>query len=249
MIPTDTYKIKIDQFEGPFDLLLFFIERDELDIHDIPISKITNDFLAYIKEMQSLNIDLASEFIWVASKLMRIKSKMLLPRTPKNEAGEEIDPRKELVQKLIEYKKFKEVLPQFQELERQKFQVFNRGNSNAELKSFAQKAMIDSEWETLDLYQLLKTFHRLLERKRDAVKPIHKIVRYPYSIEKEKNNILRKISAGKTYHFLDFFKKCEEKMHIVYIFLSMLDLINNQVVTIENNTAENIFQLKLVEKE
>ena len=97
----ETFTIKLSKFEGPFDLLLFFIERDELDIYDIPISKITNDFLDYIRELESMNIDLASKFIVVAATLMRIKAKMLLPRKPIDEQGNEIDPREELVSRLL----------------------------------------------------------------------------------------------------------------------------------------------------
>ena len=91
-----TYTIKLQQFEGPFDLLLFFIERDELDIYDIPIAKITEDFLEYVRHIESLNLDLASEFILVAATLIRIKAKMLLPRKELDENNQEIDPRKEL---------------------------------------------------------------------------------------------------------------------------------------------------------
>ena len=95
------YTIKIKQFEGPFDLLLFFIERDEIDILDIPISKITADFLAYIRQLEELNIDVASEFILVAATLMRIKARMLLPRPELDEDGQEIDPREEIARKLL----------------------------------------------------------------------------------------------------------------------------------------------------
>jgi len=97
------FEIKLPQFEGPFDLLLFFIERDEIDIHNIPISNITNDFLKYIQQMSDLNIELASEFILVAATLMRIKAKMLLPRPELDEEGKEIDPRKDLVERLLLY--------------------------------------------------------------------------------------------------------------------------------------------------
>ena len=103
-----SYQIKLPQFEGPFDLLLFFIERDELDIYNIPITKITNDFLDFIHSQESLNIELSSEFILFISNLMRIKAKMLLPRKELDAAGNEIDPRQELVNKILEYKKFKE---------------------------------------------------------------------------------------------------------------------------------------------
>ena len=112
-----TYTIKLPQFEGPFDLLLFFIERDELDIHDIPISKITDDFLEYIRQLESMNIDLASEFILVAATLMRIKAKLLIPRKPVDDEGNEIDPRDELVRRLLEYKKFKSVLEEMRTME------------------------------------------------------------------------------------------------------------------------------------
>ena len=106
---SDTFQIKLAVFEGPFDLLLFFIERDELNIYDIPIAKITDEFLGYIHEFDSMNIELASEFILVAATLMRIKAKMLIPRRELDEKGEEIDPREELVNRLIEYKKYKEI--------------------------------------------------------------------------------------------------------------------------------------------
>ena len=102
-----SYEIKIPLFEGPFDLLLFFIERDELDIMDIPISQITNDFFEYISDLEKMNIEVASEFIVVAATLMRIKSRMLLPRLSVDEDGNEIDPRDELVEHLIEYKRYK----------------------------------------------------------------------------------------------------------------------------------------------
>ncbi|MFN0200887.1 MAG: segregation and condensation protein A, partial [Bacteroidia bacterium] len=105
-----SYRIQLPQFEGPFDLLLFFIERDELDIQDIPISQLTNDFLAYLHQLESMNMEVASEFILVAGTLMRIKAKMLLPRPEINEKGEEVDPRDELVRRLLEYRKYKSVI-------------------------------------------------------------------------------------------------------------------------------------------
>src|SRR5213076_92259 len=105
---TEIYQIKLPQFEGPFDLLLFFIERDELDIYNIPITRITNDFLDFIHSQEALNIELSSEFILFISTLMRIKAKMLLPRKEIDAQGNEIDPREELIDKLLEYTKYKE---------------------------------------------------------------------------------------------------------------------------------------------
>src|SRR5690242_17087245 len=113
----ENFEIKLPLFEGPFDLLLFFIERDELDIYDIPIAIITNDFLEYIHHLETLNVEVASEFILVAATLMRIKSKMLLPRPQLDEKGNEIDPREELIRHLIEYKKYKSVIESFHKME------------------------------------------------------------------------------------------------------------------------------------
>ena len=156
MATATTYTIKLDQFEGPFDLLLFFIERDELDIYNIPISKITNDFLAYIRQMEALNIDLASEFILVAATLMRIKAKILIPRKPVDEEGNEIDPREELVQRLLEYKRYKSVLDEMREMEEKRSKQEDRGNISRELKVIANKALVDVELESLSLFKILK---------------------------------------------------------------------------------------------
>ena len=123
-----SYEIKLPLFEGPFDLLLFFIERDELDIMDIPISQITNDFLEYVSDLEKLNIEVASEFIVVAATLMRIKSRMLLPRLSVDDEGNEIDPRDELVEHLIEYKKYKSVINDFSDLENDRLSKSSRGN-------------------------------------------------------------------------------------------------------------------------
>src|SRR6476661_1316709 len=113
----ESFEIRLPQFEGPFDLLLFFIERDELDIQDIPIAGITNDFLDYLQQLTTLNIEVASEFIYVAATLMRIKAKLLLPRPDLDEEGNEVDLKQDLVQKLIEYKRFKDLSEQLRSLE------------------------------------------------------------------------------------------------------------------------------------
>src|ERR1700758_2827751 len=123
----ESFEIKLPQFEGPFDLLLFVIERDELDIHDIPIAKITDDFLNYIHQMSSLNMELASEFIYVAATLMRIKAKMLLPRYAAEEDGE-LDPKAELIRKLAEYKKFKLICEEMRPMEEDRLKQEKRGN-------------------------------------------------------------------------------------------------------------------------
>ena len=147
----ENFEIKLPLFEGPFDLLLFFIERDELDIYDIPIAKITNDFLDYLHHLETLNVELASEFILVAATLMRIKSKMLLPRPQLDEQGNEIDPREELIKHLLEYKKYKSVIDTFQKLEETELQKEKRGNILRELKSLAATVNVEAELQEVEI--------------------------------------------------------------------------------------------------
>ena len=179
-----TYKVKIQHFEGPFDLLLYFIQRDELDIHDIDISKITDDFLDYIRQLEKLDLDVASEFILVAATLMRIKAKMLIPRKEIDEEGNEIDPRHELVQRLLEYKQYKSVIDEFKDKEQDRARKILRGNVSAEIKALAEHALIDVELETLTTYKLFKSFRTVLERYKNVKeKYVHQIVKYPYTLK------------------------------------------------------------------
>ena len=159
-----SYEIKIPLFKGPFDLLLFFIERDEIDIVDISISQITKDFLEYISSLKKMNIEVASEFIVVAATLMRIKSKMLLPRLSIDEDGNEIDPREELVEHLLEYKKYKSVIDEFSSLEEFRFSKKNRGNLMSEVNKISEKASLEIELQDLDLYKLLVVFQNVVEK-------------------------------------------------------------------------------------
>src|SRR5882762_5931834 len=173
----ENFEIHLPLFEGPFDLLLFFIERDELDIYDIPISKITNDFLAYLQQLESLNVELASEFILVAATLMRIKSKMLLPRPQLDEQGNEIDPREDLIRHLLEYKKFKSVIGDFHKLEDAELQKEKRGNIMKELKQLAESSNVEAELQDVDLFKLLMVFEKVLKRhEEEKNRPVHEVI-------------------------------------------------------------------------
>src|SRR3954466_8381730 len=162
MSNTETYQIKLPQFEGPFDLLLFFIERDELDIYNIPISNIIKDFLDYIHGEERLNIELSSEFILFVSTLMRIKAKMLLPRKELDSQGNEIDPRQELVDKILEYKRFKEAATKMAEMEALRMQMLKRGNLQKELIQISEEASEGTEIQTVTLFKIMKAFERVM---------------------------------------------------------------------------------------
>lgn len=243
-----SYTIKLKQFEGPFDLLLFFIERDELDIYDIPISKITEDFLSYIKELEKLNIDVASEFILVAATLMRIKAKLLLPRKEIDELGNEIDPREELTQRLLEYKKYKAILDEMRAMEENRSTKFQRGNVSSELRVIASKALVDVELESLTLYKLLKTFQKLMEEYEvRGSKTIHRIVKYNYTIEDQQSYILTKMKKGKKVDFKNIFEGLENRIHAIVTFLSLLELLNVQKVTVTQGEGINNFWISTAE--
>ena len=230
-----TYTIKTDRFEGPFDLLLFFIERDELDINDIPIAKITDDFLSYIKELETLNIDVASEFILVAATLMRIKAKMLIPRKELDEQGNEIDPREELAQRLLEYKRFKEVVDDFAALEDIRLSRHHRGDAATELKIIAGKALVDLELESLSLYKLLLTFQKIMERfEQQKNKPVH-------TIENQQHFIIESIKTHQRVDFAGLFEKAENRIHALVTFLALLELLNLQQVKILQGEGINNF--------
>jgi segregation and condensation protein A len=238
-----TYNIKIEAFEGPFDLLLFFIERDELDIYDIPIAKITDDFLGYVHTMENLNIDLASEFILVAATLMRIKAKMLIPRKELDEHGQEIDPREELIQRLLEYKAYKEATEDLRLKEESRSMSFPRGNVEVELQSLAEEVLADAELESLTLYRLLQAFKRVMERFENAnLHPVHTIIQYTYSIQEEQESISFKLGLKPRLDFQDVFSNCESRIHAIITFLALLEMINSQVIRmIAGDTINNFW--------
>ena len=236
------YKIKIQQFEGPFDLLLFFIERDELEIMDIPIATITEDFLAYIRELESLNIDVASEFILVAATLMRIKAKMLIPRKELDEEGNEIDPREELAQRLLEYKRYKEILEEMREHEDLRSKQEQRGNISGELKNIATKALVDIELESLTLFKLLKTFEKVMTQFEDRKnRTVHEIVTYPYTIKDQQKFIFQRVSRSKRTDFKELFMKLENRVMAIVTFLALLELLNLQRLDIVQGEGVNNF--------
>ena len=240
-----TFEIKLPLFEGPFDLLLFFIERDELDIYDIPISKITDDFLAYLKELENMNIEVASEFILVAASLMRIKAKMLLPRPQLDEEGNEIDPRDELVKHLLEYKKYKSVVETLGQMEGERLAKHSRGNITKELKGLASGTDVEAELQDLDLYKLLKVFEKALRKFEDEQnKPVHQVIPYPYTIEGQKKDLLSNLRRGKKVSFLDLIKKDRSKILLIFNFLAILELLQSQKINIVVGEGYNNFWIE-----
>lgn len=244
-----SFEIKLPLFEGPFDLLLFFIERDELDINDIPISKITKDFLDYIHQLEDMNIEVASEFILVAATLMRIKSKMLLPRPQLDEDGNELDPREELVKHLLEYKKYKSVLSELQEMEAGEIDKEKRGNITKELRSLSEVVNVESELQDVDLYKLLKVYQKVLERYDiESKKPRHEVVQYPYTIAGQRDFIVHRLSDTPKLSFTSVIEHDPNKIAVIFNFLAILELLQMQIITMHIGIGFNNFWIEKLEE-
>lgn len=241
-MPTDRFEIQLPIFEGPFDLLLFFIERDELDIYDIPISKITSDFLEYLDHLEKMNVEVASEFILVAATLMKIKAKMLLPRPKLDDEGNEIDPREDLVKHLLEYKKYKSVVSTLAEMEVTRLQKESRGNLKKELKSLAELTDVESELQDVDLFKMMRVFQKVLKRHElEMNKPIHTVVQYPYTIETQKEKLMERLVYGKKLSFTEMISEKPDKILVIFNFLSILELLQLRKIVVSVGEGFNNF--------
>ena len=236
------YQIKLDQFEGPFDLLLFFIERDELDIYNIPITKLTNDFLDFIHQTEKLNIELSSEFILFISTLMRIKAKMLIPRKELDAEGNEIDPRQELINKILEYKKFKEASSKMAEMEAVRMLMAKRGNLQRELSQIGEEAGEGTEIQTVTLFKLMKAFEKVILKLHDRNnKPVHTVIQYNYTMEESRQYMLGVCREEKTVSFERIFDICENRIHAIFLFLSLLELVQQKFMMLVTGEGRNNF--------
>jgi len=245
-----SFEIKLPLFQGPFDLLLFFIERDELDIHDIPISKITNDFLHYLNHLEKMEMDIASEFILVAATLMRIKAKLLIPRPQLDEQGQEVDPRDELVAHLLEYKKYKSVVSELAQWEEERASKERRGNVVKEIRKLSEVNNVEYELQDLDLFRLLKVYQKVLSRfAEEQNKPKHFVEQYPFTIEQQKEYILTRVSGKARVSFTEIIQDNSEKIAVVYNFLSILELLQLRKIKIYLGQGYNNFWIEELSEE
>jgi segregation and condensation protein A len=239
---SEAYFIKLPQFEGPFDLLLFFIERDELDIYNIPINQITKDFLAFIHQMETLNIEMASEFILFISTLMRIKAKMLLPRRELDASGNEIDPRQELVNKLLEYKRFKEASEQMAALEAERLLRQKRGNIKQELDALGHQHAEGTEIQTVTLYKLVNTFERVMKRFLERHnKPQHVVVKYNYSMESQRAYLSEYLLQSEKSSFEELFSQMNDRIQAIFTFLALLEMVQQKMINLLVGEGRNNF--------
>ena len=239
---TTNYQIKLEHFEGPFDLLLFFIERDELDIYNIPITKIMDDFLDFIHTQEKLNIELSSEFILFVSTLMRIKARLLLPRKEVDAEGKEIDPRQELVDKILEYKRFKEASIKMAEMEAERMLMVKRGNLERELIAIGEESGEGTEIQAITMFKLMKAFEKVMQRVQErSNKPVHTVVRYNYTMEGSREHMLDLVQKEKKVAFEQIFELCKDRIHALFLFLSLLELSQQRYMTLLIGEGRNNF--------
>jgi segregation and condensation protein A len=237
------YRIKLNEFEGPLDLLLFFIQRDELDIHNIPISKITNEFCEYVQYMQVLDLEVASEFILMAATLIQIKAKMMLYKPDENPEEEE-DPRYELVKRLLEYKRFKDAASDFASLEEEHRKLFYRNDFDGDFR-IDESIEEDLSIQNLTLYNLIKAFKYAMEHQPKEV--VHNIIRLNVSIDEQINFINGLCSSEEQVSFLKIIEGME-KIRIVVTFIAILEMIKNEIIGIKlNNSLTDFYVFKIAE--
>lgn len=235
-----SYQIKLPQFEGPFDLLLFFIERDELDIYNIPIHRITTEFLDYVHQQEKLNIELSSEFILFVSTLMRIKARTLLPRKELDAQGNEIDPRQELVDKILEYKRFKDASQRMAEMEALRQLMVKRGNLYREINTIGEASGEGTEIQSVTLFKLMKTFEKVMKKMQERNnKPQHVVFKYNYTMEQTRTFMIETVRQFRSMSFEKVFEPCQDKIHAIFLFLSMLELVQMQFFTIMVGEGRN----------
>jgi len=230
------YKVKLNQFEGPLDLLLFFIKRDELNIYDIPIARLTKEFLEYVNLIKILDLEVAGDFILMASTLMHIKVRMLLPREL-DEKGEEIDPRADLVKALLEYKRYKEMSEELSYFESNQRKKRFRGNFSEDVKETPHE--YDILLKNVSIYDLAKAFRFAIEQIKNE--PVHEIQKLNVSVEEQMEFIENKLKDFPELHFLKLVENINEKIRIIVTFISLLEMIKIGRLIIKTTKQFNDF--------
>ncbi len=234
------YRIKLDIFEGPFDLLLFLIRKHEVDIYDIPIHDIAKQFQEYIELMKMLDLEVAGEFIEMVAILMNIKARMLLPK-PLGMSDEEYeDPRTELVERLIEYQRFKEVAGEMYEFETKQRKIFNR-------KYFKKIELpnedTDEEYlSDVTLFDLLLAFKKALDNMPKVT--YHEVKKIDVTIEEQTEFIMKKISAQTMILFSELMQEIKERIVIVVTFLAILEMIKAKVIVVRQSGVFEDIRIK-----
>jgi segregation and condensation protein A len=239
MAAQEEYKVQLEVFEGPLDLLLYLIKKDELDIYDIPIERITSQYMQYIDLMRMLDLNIAGEFIVMAATLMMIKSRMLLPPEERAELEEEEeDPRWDLVRQLVEYKKFKDAAMHLEGLEERRLDVFARGSDAATLGPAGEVSLHD-----VSIFDLISAFNDVL--KKVKTEELKEIFAERYTVAEKIDEIMNEIKIHDRISFSNLFLHIVSRYEIVCTFLAILELIRlKQIVARQEKPFGEILLVK-----
>jgi len=235
------YKVQLEQFEGPLDLLLYFIKRDELDIYDIPISQITADYMETIQTSKEVNIGTAGEFIHMAATLMRIKSKMLLPLSSHDEEDDIEDPRLPLVRQLLDYKRYKEAAQSLDSMAENRSHYFTRGNIK-DISSVEEEAAVFVR--NVSLFDIATYFKTAMDNK--PVISRYELHREPMSIDDQKAKLLAFVDGDGILRFSSLIEHLRDKVEIVITFLAILDLIREEKILLIQNELFGEIEIQLI---
>ena len=235
------YKIRLDMFEGPLDLLLYLVKKDHLNIYDIPIAKVTQQYLEYINFMQLLDLNVVGEFLVMASTLMQIKSKMLLPAEELSVLEEESDPRAELVKKLLEYEKFKQIAENLKERETSQQEVFKRPKTD--LSQGKDKEGKEDVYFEASIFDLISAFSRAL---KDVPREVfYEVIKDQFTVEQKVHDILHLLLVQSEIKLSELFTKSKSKIEIIVIFLAILELAKmKEIVARQDAEFEDIIILR-----
>jgi segregation and condensation protein A len=229
------YKVKLEIFEGPLDLLLYLIKRDEIDIYDISLERITRQYLEYLQAFKELKIDVAGEFVAMAANLIYLKSRSLLPldQQPTEEDAEEHDPRWDLIRQLIEYKKFKEAAADLNARALERERMFARQGDGATVEQPLRLGEVG-------IFQLINAFQNVIKRV-DARQSVQEIFGEHFTVSEKIDTILERVANGACLRFSDLFSAIASRVEVVVTFLALLELIRlQQVRAVQRNFFEEI---------
>ena len=235
------YRVELQQFEGPMDLLLFFIKRDEVDVYDIPISRIADEYLAYVRLLEEIDLDGVGDFIYMAALLINIKAQMLLPSSETDEEGEAVDPRRELVERLLEYVRFKEAADQLATRHERRREHFTRGDASSRRDEVQEDHEVEVDGS---VYELMEALGQMLDESGsdDDGDPVHEVEPLEHSVEDQQRYVLHQLSDTDRVSFRSLIRS-RSKGFVIATFLAVLELARQHYLRIELDGTSADFHL------
>lgn len=243
--------VKLEVFEGPLDLLLHLIEKDKIDIYDIPIADITDQYLEYVSSMDTQDLDVVSDFLVMAATLLDIKTKMLLP-APVNEDGEEGDPRQELVERLLEYKMYKYISGELREQEENAGCVlYKEPTIPDEVSKYVPPVDLDELLGDINVYRLTKLFQMVMKKQKDKIDPIRSkfstVERETFKVSDKIINIISFASRKKNFSFIELLEAQSSRVEIIVTFLAVLELMKMGKICLNQEGFNNDIMIETAE--